>query len=136
MKIRQTTARMSAISALTCCFFTSLSVQALELDPYGSLGEGQFKKSISCAGVNAVFERTKSPQPVLSLQSRRVVLEESCYASMSCTSLQGRASLLLVMTPACGGNGVPESYEVYDLDNAQKKSFNYVQAKNLGLIKD
>jgi hypothetical protein len=134
MKTLQTSPRFLAM--VTFFMLAPLCAHALELDPYGSLGEGQFKKSMDCAGIAVLFERTKSPQPVLSIQSRRVVLEESCYASMSCASLQGRASALVVMTPACGGNGVPESYDVYDLATARKTSFNHAQAKRLGLVKD
>ena len=104
------------------------------LDAYGSLGEDLYSKNMNCQGVAINFERKKDMLPILLMGDKQTELSASCYESMSCVNFNGQSSVLIINTPACGGNGVPENYIVYNIKNNSKTSLTYNHAKKLKLI--
>lgn len=108
-------------------------VAALELDPLGSMGEDVYSKNLNCAGSAISFTRKKNQPPLFLINGKKLEISSSCYASMECTNYKGKDAVLLVETPACGGNAVPESYVVYTLDSLNKSVLTYKAAKKAKL---
>lgn len=123
-----------SISFMLITLFTSQIVLAVDLDPYGSMGEGVYSKSLSCGSSKISFTRKKNQAPLFLINDKKVAIEQTCYDSMNCVNMKGQDTLLLVVTPACGGNGIPESYVTYDLNTLKKKEYNYNAAKKAKLI--
>jgi hypothetical protein len=123
-----------SISFILAILFTSQIVHAIELDSLGSLGEGVYSKSLTCGSSKVSFTRKKNQPPLFLINDKKVPLEQTCYGSLDCVNFKGQDTLLLVVTPACGGNGIPESYVTYDLNTLKKKEYNYNTAKKAKLI--
>jgi hypothetical protein len=60
-----------------------------------------------------------------------VLLPAACYAEMYCARYKGASSVVIVNSPACGGNAVPEEYIVIDLISKKKVTLSYAQAKGV-----
>jgi hypothetical protein len=108
-------------------------LSALELDPLGSLGEDVYSKTLNCAGSTISFTRKKNQLPLFLINGKKVEINSSCYSSIECTNYKGKDAVLLVETPACGGNAVPESYVVFSLDSLTKSVLTYKAAKKARL---
>jgi hypothetical protein len=93
------------------------------LDAYGTLGEDLYSKNMNCQSVIINFERKKDMTPILLIGDKKTKLLTSCYESMSCVSFKGQPSVLIVNAPACGGNGAPEEYIVF---NIKKRSHPHI----------
>lgn len=99
--------------------------------------------SLRCQGMDVQFAKGMRWTPadfsaeisVLGPRGLVTTLGPSCHKEMSCVSLNGQPSVLIVVAPACGGNAVPEDYVVIQLRNMEKKVFSYTQAKKLRLIR-
>ena len=94
-------------------------------------------KSMSCNGKVIAYTRIKnSPKSQLSIDGKNIPLAESCYFSMDCVSYRQKPSLLIVDTPACGGNAVPEIYRVFDIESLKQTQLTYQAAKEAKFIED
>ena len=58
-------------------------------------------------------------------------INPSCHRDMTCISFDGQPAVLIVTSPACGGNAVPDEYMVIELRSIQKRVLSYEQAKKL-----
>ena len=125
---------IKSLALILTTFAISPIVMAIELDALGSLGEDLYTKNINCSGNIVSFTRKKNQPPLLLINGKKVSINSSCYSSMDCTNFRGNESLLLVESPACGGNAVPESYLVYHLSTLGKTTLNYSSAKKYKLI--
>jgi hypothetical protein len=110
-------------------------VNAIELDSMGSMGEDVYAKKLVCAGVNITFERKKNKSPIFAVNSKQIALEKSCYDSMDCKKYKGADVVMLVNNPACGGNAVEPSYDLYDLQTQKKTSLSFDNADKAKLFK-
>jgi hypothetical protein len=105
------------------------------LDAYGTFGEDLYSKNMNCQSVTINFERKKDMMPILLIGDKKTNLPKSCYQEMSCVNFKGQPSVLIVNAPACGGNGAPEEYILYNIKNSSKTSLTYNRAKKEKLIK-
>jgi hypothetical protein len=54
---------------------------------------------------------------------------------MDCVTYRDKPAVLVVDTPACGGNAVPETYLVFDLQTKKQTQLTYQAAKRAKIIK-
>ena len=88
---------------------------------------------ISCPAGNVQFARGVRWAPAnhgvsLSINDAdEVLLPASCYAEMYCARYRNASSVVVVDSPACGGNAVAEEYIVIDLISKSKRRLTYGQ---------
>jgi hypothetical protein len=92
-------------------------------------------KRINCPAGNVQFARGVRWAPAnngvsLSINdSDQVLLPAAYYGEMYCARYKGASSVVIVDSPACGGNAVAEEYIVIDLISKRKVKLNYAQLK-------
>ena len=123
-------------------FFTSTTAfsQTVPLDN-GKLNSFQetIVATFRCKGLDVQFAkgvRWTAPDfsaeiSVAGPRGKLTTISPSCHREMTCVSSDGQPAVLIVSSPACGGNAVPEEYMVIDLRSMQKKILSYDQAKKL-----
>jgi hypothetical protein len=125
-------------SRIICIFlFQIITIVHAEviLDAFGSVGEDLYIKNMNCQNTSISFERKKDLTPLLQIGDYKNKLQTSCYSSMMCVTFNGQSSVLIIDSPACGGNGVPENYIVFNLKSNSKTSLTYNQAKKAKIVK-
>ena len=81
------------------------------------------------------FVRGRDLKPQINISGTNIPLPESCYTSMSCVSYRENPAVLVVNAPACGGNGVPEDFLVFDLETKGQVKLSYQAAKRAKIFK-
>jgi hypothetical protein len=133
--MKKTNTSSFLIGVLITLTITSFA-QATEvtLDEYGSAGERPVNKVMDCQGQKISFIRSTNPPPKLNIGGTNVSLTGSCYSSMSCIVYKNNPAVLVVDQPACGGNGMPESYLLFDIVTKKQTRLSYQAAKRAKII--
>lgn len=83
-------------------------------------GNVQFARGVRWAPANNKISLTIN-------DSDQLILPASCYSDMFCARFKGASSVVIVNTPACGGNAVGPEYIVIDLISKQKRTLSEAQ---------
>lgn len=105
------------------------------LDAVGSVGEDIYSKNMNCQNTSINFERKKDLTALFQIGDYKNKLPQSCYSSMMCITYNSQPSVLIIDSPACGGNGVPENYIIFNIKSNSKTTLSYTQAKKAKLVR-
>ena len=136
MKITNLKVTTKLFALIVFMMMSCSSVAAdLTLDELGSLGQEPVNQSMSCSGQAVSFVRGRDLKPRFTIAGINIPLQNSCYSSMDCVTYRDKPAVLVVDTPACGGNAVPETYLVFDLQTKKQTQLTYQAAKRAKIIK-
>ncbi len=123
---------------LLCSFSTLAQTVRLDNGRFNSLEE-TVVATMRCKGLDVQFAkgvRWTAPDfsaeiTVAGPRGKLTTINPSCHRDMTCVSSDGQPAVLIVTSPACGGNAVADEYTVIDLRSMQKRNLSYEQAKKL-----